>query len=189
VLPPDAETLSSLHDEVLRLGRLIGDLETLAAADAATLNLAVAPLDLADVARSVADLAEPAAIDAELTLERDLGPAPVTGDQRRLVQVATNLVANALRYTPAGGHVTIRTGTDGGAAFLDVADTGPGIRAEDLPHLFERFYRGAAASGTTGSGVGLAVASELVEAHQGMLTASNGPERGAVFRVVLPPRS
>ncbi|MGZ4132160.1 MAG: sensor histidine kinase [Actinomycetota bacterium] len=188
VLPADSDTLASLHDEVLRLSRLVGDLETLAAAEAASLHLELGPLDLADVATAAAELGGPAASLAELTLDTDLQPAPATGDQLRLRQVAMNLVANAFRYTPAGGTVTVRTGVDDGHAVLEVLDTGPGIAPEDLPRLFERFYRGRAAEDTTGSGIGLAVAAELVAAHGGRIDAANREEGGARFTVQLPNR-
>jgi signal transduction histidine kinase len=97
-----------------------------------------------------------------------------------------NLVVNALRYTPAGGTITVRTAIEDGRATLRVLDTGPGIDPEDLPHLFERFYRGRSAEWTSGSGIGLAVASELVTAHGGTIDAGNRPEGGAVFTVRLP---
>jgi two-component system sensor histidine kinase BaeS len=188
VLPADGDTLASLHDEVLRLSRLVGDLETLAAAEAASLHLEVGPIDLAEVATAATELAGPAAAVAELTLETDLGPAPAAGDPMRLKQVAMNLVANAFRYTPAGGTVTVRTTLGVDQAVLEVLDTGPGIASEDLPRLFERFYRGRAAEDTAGSGIGLAVAAELVAAHGGRIEAANRPEGGARFTVQLPRR-
>ena len=188
---PDPATLASLHDEVLRLARLVGDIETLAAADAAVgldLGLRSEPVDLADVARSVIELARVALDDAELTLTTDLRPAPTTGDPGRLQQVTTNLVANAMRYTPAGGSITVLTETAGGEARLQVGDTGPGIGADELPHIFERFYRGAASVGTSGSGIGLAVASELVAAHGGRITVAGAPGIGTTFTVAIPSR-
>jgi two-component system sensor histidine kinase BaeS len=190
VMPADADTLASLHDEVLRLSRLVGDLETLAAAEAATLHLEIGPLDLAEVGAAAAEVAAPAAALAELTLDMEFAPAPTTGDSGRLRQVAMNLVANAFRYTPAGGTVTVRTAVEDGDALLEVLDTGPGIAPEDLPRLFERFYRGRAAEDEPGSGIGLAVAAELVAAHGGRIEAANrdGDGSGARFTVRLPRR-
>jgi two-component system sensor histidine kinase BaeS len=185
VVTPDEETLTTLHDEVLQLTRLVGDLETLADAEAAGLHMEAAPVDLADVARDVTQLAAAAAADAELRLEVDLLPAPVMGDTARLHQVAVNLLSNAIRYTPAGGEVTARTGTTDRGAFLEVLDSGPGLDPDEIPRLFERFYRGHAAD-ADGSGIGLAVARELVQAHGGAIEAANRPEGGAVFRVELP---
>ena len=188
VMDPDEETLSSLHDEVLRLTRVVGDLETLAEAEASALQLQLGPVDLAAVAEAAVAIARAAATAEELELVGDLSPAPAKGDAGRLGQVAVNLVVNALRYTPAGGSITVRTATEGSHAVLQVLDTGPGIAEEDLPHLFERFYRGRTPERTSGSGIGLAVASELVAAHRGTIEAGNRPEGGAVFTVRLPTR-
>jgi two-component system, OmpR family, sensor histidine kinase BaeS len=195
VLPTDQATVESLHEEVVRLGTLVGDLEVLAAADAAGLSMTHDPVDLAELATAIADLSGAAASDAGLDLHLEVGAAAVTGDQRRLIQVVTNLVSNALRYTPAGGTVLIRTGTDGPQqpdhgpqAWLEVLDTGPGLSDEDQAHAFDRFYRGTAGEGTAGSGIGLAVAAELVHAHDGEITAQNRPSGGAHVRITLPAR-
>ncbi len=186
VLEPDHETLRSLHDEVLRLTGLVGDLETLAAADAAALRLEMRRVDLAEVAGAAVALARGAAADAEVALDASLEAAPVDGDPERLRQVVVNLLSNALRHTPSGGRLEVRTSSADGAAALEVLDTGPGIAPEDLPHVFERFYRGADAEGTSGSGIGLAVASELVAAHGGSIEARNREGGGAAFTVRLP---
>ncbi|HET9443467.1 MAG TPA: HAMP domain-containing sensor histidine kinase [Acidimicrobiales bacterium] len=189
VAEPDAATLASLHEEVLRLSRLVGDLETLAAADAAGLHLARRPTDLAAVAGAVVDLAAGAAEAADLDLTTDLRPAPVDGDEPRLRQVLTTLVANALAYTPAGGDLAVRTYAADGRCVLEVADTGPGIDEADLPRVFDRFYRGRRTAGVAGSGIGLAVARELVTAHGGTIEVANRPEGGTVATVSLPARS
>jgi two-component system, OmpR family, sensor histidine kinase BaeS len=187
VAAPDHQTLSSLHDEVLRLSRLVGDLELLAAADAAGLNLDRRRLDLADVATTVVALARPAAESVELTIVEDPSPAPADGDPERLRQIVTTLVANSLAYTPPGGTITVHTGTDDHGAFVTVADTGRGIDDDDLPHVFDRFYRGRRTTDVAGSGIGLAVARELVHAHSGTITARNRPQGGTELRVTIPP--
>ncbi|MFP5579810.1 MAG: sensor histidine kinase [Acidimicrobiia bacterium] len=186
ILPADPATLTSLHEEVLRLSALVGDLETLAAADAAGLRLDVEPVDLADEVRTVVAGAEASAAAAELTLELSLAPAPVAGDRRRLRQIATALLGNALNYTPPGGSIRIRTDTEGDQAIFEVSDTGPGIDPADLTLIFDRFYRGRRTAGASGSGIGLAVTRELVTAHGGTVTARNAATGGAVFIVVLP---
>ena len=186
VVDPDEGTLRSLHDEVLRLTRLVGDLETLAAADAAALRLDVRPVDLGEVAGAAVGLAKGAAADSELALETDLAPAPVEGDPERLRQVIVNLLSNALRHTPAGGGIIVRSSTVGEHAVLEVLDTGPGIAEADLPHVFERFYRGSGAGESSGSGIGLAVAAELVAAHGGEIDAKNRAGGGAAFTVRIP---
>lgn len=186
VSPPTPEKLASLHEEVLRLGRLVGDLETLSAAEAARLDLERRPVDLAAVARRSADRLAAYFEVADLQLERDLEPVEVVGDAARLAQVADNLLGNALKYTPAGGRVTVHVGAQGPDAVLAVSDTGPGIPEDELPRLFERFWRGEAARGVGGSGIGLAVVAELVAAHGGSVRVESPPGEGARFTVTLP---
>lgn len=188
VKEPDEATLRSLHEEVLRLAQLVGDLETLAAADAAGLQLHRRPFDLGATAAAVVELARPTAKLAELTITGAFEPAPVVADEARLRQIVTTLLANALAYTPADGNISVRTGAAGNDVYVEVADTGPGIDVEDLPHVFQRFYRGLATAGTAGSGIGLAVAYDLVTAHGGTITAANCDTGGAVFTVKLPMR-
>lgn len=183
---PTPDVLGSLNDEVTRLRRLVADLETLAAAEAAGLQLHTDHVDLADVVGEAVDLLRPLADDGDLTLTAETSPAPVIGDADRLHQIAVNLIANAVKFTPAGGSVTIRTGTDEMSAILEVVDTGPGIPPEDLPHVFKRFWRGANRSKASGSGIGLAVVAELTAAHHGTVTAENAATGGARLMVTLP---
>lgn len=188
VLPPDPGTLESLHEEVLRLTRLVADLETLAAADAASLQLDRAPVDLAEVASAVVEAMAPLARERRVSLAQTGGPAVALADDRRIHQVVTNLVVNAIRYTPTGASVTVETGSrPDGQVFVRVLDNGPGLSDDDVEHVFDRFYRGAAASGTEGSGVGLAIAADLAAAHGGRLTAENHRSGGACFTLALPP--
>jgi two-component system sensor histidine kinase BaeS len=184
--PATPARLASLRDEVLRLGRLVTDLETLAAAQAAGLAMIKAPTDLAVVAAGVADLLGPAFETAGIALVPRLEPVMVDGDATRLSQVATNLLTNALKFTPSGGQVTLTTGASDGLARLEVADDGPGIPEQELPHIFDRFWRGAAGRRTAGSGIGLAVVAELVRAHAGQVQAASEPGHGTRFTVLLP---
>jgi two-component system, OmpR family, sensor histidine kinase BaeS len=186
VTEPTPQELGSLRDEVLRLARMVDDLQTMAAADAAVLQLARAPSDLAAIAAAAADSLAHRFEAAEVALNRELAPAPVLADQRWMHQVVTNLLGNALKFTPPGGTVTISTGPDERHAVLEVADTGVGVPAAELPHIFERFWRGQAAAQTSGSGIGLAVAAELVSAHGGTLTAASGPGAGTRLTLTLP---
>ena len=183
---PTPEVLGSLNDEVTRLRRLVGDLETLAAAEAAGLRPRADPVDLADVATSAADLLRPLADDRGSTITVDPAPAAVIGDADRLHQVAVNLIANAVKFTPAGGRIAITTSSNATSACLEVVDNGPGIPEHDLPHVFERFWRGANRNTASGSGIGLAVVAELVVAHHGTVTADNVTGGGARFTVTLP---
>jgi two-component system sensor histidine kinase BaeS len=186
VTEPSPDELGSLRDEVLRLARMVDDLQTMAAADAAVLQLTREPRDLADIAGSAADSLARRFETAEVTLDRQLAPAPVMADQRWMHQVVTNLLGNALKFTPAGGTVTIRTRQDGPNAVLEVADTGIGIPAGELPRIFDRFWRGQAAAQTSGSGIGLAIAAELATAHGGTLTAASQPGEGTRLTLTLP---
>ena len=183
---PTPEVLGSLNDEVNRLRRLVGDLETLAAAEAAGLRPRTDPVDLADVATSAADLLRPLADERATTLTINADPAAVVGDADRLHQIAVNLIANAVKFTPAGGAITISTGSNGAGACLEVVDNGPGIPTQELQHVFDRFWRGANGDKASGSGIGLAVVAELVAAHHGTVTAGNVPGGGARFTVTLP---
>jgi signal transduction histidine kinase len=189
VADPSPAELGSLRDEVLRLARMVGDLQTLAAADAAALNLARSRADLADLATAAADSLARRFEAAGITLDRQLSVSAVLADPHWIHQVITNLLTNALKFTPAGGRVTISTWLSGPEAVLRVTDTGTGIPAEDLPHIFDRFWRGQQASHISGSGIGLAIAAELAQAHGGRLTASSeleGPGRGTRMTLILP---
>ena len=186
VAEPTPAELGSLRDEVLRLARMVGDLQTLAAADAAALNLTRKPGDLAELAAAAADSLARRFEAAGIALDRQLAAAPVLADPRWLHQVITNLLTNALKFTPPGGQVTITTGTEYADAVLRVTDTGQGIPAEDLPRIFDRFFRGQQAAQISGSGIGLAVAAELVEAHGGRLAAASEVGQGTQLTLSLP---
>ncbi|HUC25618.1 MAG TPA: HAMP domain-containing sensor histidine kinase [Streptosporangiaceae bacterium] len=183
---PTPDQLASLRDEVLRLARMVGDLQTLAAADAAALHLSLRRCDLADIAAGAADSLVGRFDAAGITFERHLVPAEIQGDPRWLHQVVTNLLTNALKFTPAGGKVTITVGAAGPDAVLTVTDTGTGISEDELPRIFDRFWRGRRASQTSGSGIGLAIAAELALAHGGWLTASSEVDRGTEMRLTVP---
>jgi two-component system, OmpR family, sensor histidine kinase BaeS len=186
VTEPTPAQLASLRDEVLRLARMVGDLQTLAAAEAAALRLTMSRQDLAAIAASAADSLAARFEAAGIALERRLTPVEVLADPGRLHQVITNLLTNALKFTPAGGRVTVQAGPAGTDAVLQVSDTGPGIPAEELPRIFDRFWRGRGAAHVSGSGIGLAVAAELARAHGGRLAARSEPGHGAQLTLTLP---
>lgn len=184
---PTPARLVSLHDEVLRLEHLTDDLATLSAADAAGLALHTTPVDLGKLATGVVDAMSPQFADAELGASVDADDNTVVlGDPTRLTQVITNLLSNAVKFTPAGGTITLTVHRDRDDAALTVADTGPGIAAEELPHVFERFWRGRTAASRSGTGIGLAVVQALVTAHHGSVTVSSPPTGGTRFTVRLP---
>ena len=170
---------------MLRLSHLVDDLHTLAAADAAVLHVRRRHVDVATIVGAVADLAVGAAEAAGISICTDLDQAAAFTDPERVTQIVSTLVGNALVYTPTGGTITLRTHSDAGQATIQVSDTGPGIDPDDLPHVFERFYRGRNAQGV-GSGTGLAVANELAVALDGSIGVSDGPAGGASFTVRLP---
>ncbi len=186
VLPADAPTLGLLHDEAARLGRLVADLEGLARAEAAGLALDRREIDVADVARDVtAELAD-GFRSKHVALDLHLAPAPAYADADRVAQIARNLVSNALKFTPESGRVTVDTRDGDRRAVLEVRDTGPGMTAEEAAHAFDRFWRAPGASGVPGSGIGLTIVRELVEAHGGTVAVESAPGMGSTFRVTLP---
>lgn len=198
-LTPDA--LAPIHNSVSLLGRLVDDLRTVAQADAGQLVLDRQPLDLGALAGQVADdmLAPAAAAGITLTLETAAGIPVIQGDAQRLRQVLLNLLHNALRHTPPGGVVTVRVAPASSpttppaaarpAVVLSVIDSGPGIAPDDLPYIFDRFYRGdrARSRDTGGSGLGLTIARQIVTAHGGTITVQSpaNPAGGTAFVVEL----
>jgi two-component system sensor histidine kinase BaeS len=185
VAEPTPEQLASLRDEVLRLANMVNDLQTLAAADAAALHLSQHRCDLADLADDAVTSLIGRFEAAGISLERRSAEADVLADPRWLHQLIMNLLTNALKFTPEGGQVTVEVAA-GPDAVLTVTDTGIGIPADELPHVFDRFWRGRQAAQISGSGIGLAVAAELAQAHGGQLTASSEPEQGTVMTLTLP---
>ena len=184
----DGEASAAVDDitaESERMTRLVEELLLLARADSDAVELRRERLDLTDVAgdslRGLARLAE----ERDVRLELDGQPTPVVGDPDRLRQLLAILVDNAVRHSPAGTSVQVRVARRGRTATLSVSDAGPGIRPEDLPRLFDRFFRAAGAP-AGGSGLGLAIAEWIAERHRGSLTAANAPGGGAVFTLALP---
>jgi two-component system sensor histidine kinase BaeS len=188
--PADGEHLTPILEETLLLQHLVEDLRLLSLAEAGQLALTYSESDAAQLLESIADGARAMADDKGLTIKVQTPPEPVLleGDTARLRQVLGNLVANALRYTGPGGEIALLAQShDGGARFV-VSDTGPGIDPQDLPHVFDRFYRSDAARVRAfgGSGLGLAIAQALVQAHGGTLSVESEPGQGARFVVDLP---
>jgi signal transduction histidine kinase len=172
-----------------RLLRLVGDLLFVAQADAGRLSLERAKVDLAELAAHCVEGAAPAASEKSVTLVLLADPVPaLVGDRGRLAQVLDNLVSNALKFTPEGGTVEVRTRSDGDVVTLEVEDTGIGIPVADQPRLFERFFRSSVADDQAipGTGLGLAIVKAIVEAHSGRISIESREGKGTTFRVELP---
>jgi two-component system sensor histidine kinase BaeS len=186
IVPHTPEQTASLHEEVLRLARMVDDLQTLAAAEAAAVRLSLQPCDLAVIAGAAAEDWEAGFVAAGVRFERRLQAQPVEADPGRMHQVIANLLSNALKFTPPGGLVQMTVTRAGGNARLEVADSGPGIPPEDQPRVFERLWRSTQAGHTPGSGIGLAVAAELARAQRGTIEVSSEPGHGSRFTLILP---
>jgi len=212
VIDPSDASLGSLREQAGRLARTVDDLQALA--EAAALQVELAPHDLGVIAAQAADGLARSFAEADVRLVRRLGRIQVRCDGHRMHEVAVNLLSNAVKYTPAGGTVTIETspietspietspietspiatssiatspaGQPGKLAVLRVTDTGVGIPAADLPHVSERFFRGRAVSAVPGSGLGLAIVAELVSAQRGRLDIASEPGAGTKVTVTLP---
>jgi signal transduction histidine kinase len=191
VLPANEETYHQVQKEAERLERLVADLQELSRVEAGDLSLTQQPIPVERLMQAVRNrlgyLFETKGVHLQIQVSPNL--RPVFGDEDRLIQVLVNIVGNALKYTPAGGQVWVSAQQQDGQTEFQVKDTGIGIPAEYLPHIFTRFYRvdksRARASG--GSGIGLTIAKRLVEAHGGRIwVESEGANQGSSFYFTIP---
>lgn len=186
---PDPQLISMLLEESLLLQHLVADLQDLAQADAGVLRLHREAVDADEVVGQVVAAHQAQAEAQGVALRAESRPGLLLhADPVRLRQALGNLVTNAVRYTPAGGAVTVTGRPEGGAVVVEVADTGVGIRAEDLPRVFDRFWRADKSRSRTtgGSGLGLAITRQLVELHGGAVAVTSSLGVGTTFRLVLP---
>ncbi len=177
--------LVDIDDEVRHMTAIVEDLLLLARSDSGAVALEHIPVDLGDVAADGASAMGKPATDRGVRVDVDPQPAVVVGDPARLRQLVMILVDNAIRHSPIDGRVGVAVRAESNGALLMVQDDGPGIRPEDLPHLFERFYRAPGAPGG-GTGLGLAIAAWIVDRHGGRIEVTNRTEGGARFVVSLP---
>jgi two-component system OmpR family sensor kinase len=182
--------LDSALEEVERLSRITEDLLMLARSDAQVLEPALADVKLDQLARDVVERLRRAARAKEVHLEVT-APAPVTAraDRDLMQRLLWNLLANAIKFTPAGGNVDVRLAREDGRAIIEVRDDGPGIPEQDLDRVFDRFYQISQARTPgidSGTGLGLSIVQAIAELHGGAVTAANRPGGGAVFRLTLP---
>jgi signal transduction histidine kinase len=190
VYEPTRVHIEATLAETRQLARLIEDLRVLSLAEAGELPLTMETVDivdlLSDIQTSFSGQAEVAGV--ALRVEALAEPLSVTGDAGRLDQVLSNLVANALRHTPSGGEIVLAARALPGTVEIVVRDTGQGIPSEELPYVFDRFWRSDASRdrSTGGSGLGLAIARQVVRAHQGMIEVTSALGQGTRFTVTLP---
>lgn len=179
------EAVRDIRDEVDHLTGMVGDLLLLARADSGVVELEERPLDLADVVAEAMSPMVALAAGREVELNLDPRPAPMVGDPQRLAQLITILVDNAIAHSPMGADVTVAVRHVGGHVSVTVDDAGPGIRPEDVEHVFDRFWRAPGAP-PGGTGLGLAIAAWIARSHDGSISVSNRIGGGARFEVRLP---
>ena len=183
LVPLDREQLQSLHEETGRLMKIVEGIEELSRAEASALTLKKQPVELRPFLKNILDRFAITLADKGVTTELVCAEGlVVNADPDRLGQIIINLLSNALRAVDKGGNIWISAGKKSTGVFIEVRDTGCGIKAEDLPFIFERFYRTA----DGGLGLGLAIVKELVDAHEGRIEAASGPGKGASFIVIFP---
>jgi signal transduction histidine kinase len=190
VIKPDAATILSLHEEAALLSRLVDDLQELSLAEAGELKLAFQAENIAELIKQTvaATQAQAAAKGVLSSIDLPDKLPPVNIDRHRIGQVLRNLLENAAAHTDKGGSITVTAAQQGDWVEVSVADTGQGIPAEDLPNIFERFYRvdKSRARATGGSGLGLTIAKRLVEAHGGKIKAQSKRGKGSRFSFTVP---
>ncbi len=191
VLPPSAETYQQIHSEAERLSRLVDDLQELSRVESRATQLDIHPVDSAVLINSVIKRLQYQFDEKRITLTSSLprDPIHVLADEGRIIQVLTNLIGNALQYTPENGQVTVSIERNKSEARVSVGDSGVGIPPEHLTQIFDRFYRVDKSRARTrgGSGIGLTIAKHLVEAHGGRIwVESAGENKGSVFMFTLP---
>jgi signal transduction histidine kinase len=183
VYSADEPHLRSVLEETRVLSRLIDDLRTLSLSEAGALRLHREPTDLAALLTEVVASHRAVADEAEVQLELDVPDLPpISVDPARIRQVMSNLLANALRFTPAGGRIGVAASVAGDVITIRVEDTGKGMELDEVEHAFDRFYR---SPGSTGSGLGLPIARNLVDAHGGRIHLTSEPSRGTTVEVTL----
>lgn len=183
------DVLTTVGEQAERLGRLSADLRKLAELE--TKLLEQTAVDVAELLQEAVELArqQPAIAERSLALSMPRAPWPlpaVRGDRDLLFLAVYNLLDNALKFTHPGDTLEVRAFEDEATVLVEVADTGPGVLADDLPHIFEELYRGQGAQGEAGSGLGLALVKAVIERHGGSVTVRSRPGQGSVFTVRLP---
>jgi heavy metal sensor kinase len=180
------ETLEACQRASQRMRKLIESLLELARLDAGQEQMKRLKFDLSQAARNCIELIRPLADERSIKIHCELSPLECVGDSERIAQVITNLLTNAIQYNQAGGEMRLLVQSQNGMTMLAVSNTGRGIPAEDLPHIFERFYRADQSRTSGNTGLGLAISKAIVEAHGGTIEVSSKPNVGTTFTVRLP---
>ncbi len=185
---PDTERLKSCHEEIMRINRLVGDLEKLARYESENLILSKTYFDISELIHHIVNNFETDFAGKGIGISFKVADEKINADKDKVSQVMVNLISNALKYTPQGGSVEIHVKGSDTEAEIGVKDTGLGIPPEDLQHIFERFYRADKSRNrmTGGSGIGLAIVKAIVEAHKGSVTVRSELGKGTEFTVILP---
>lgn len=190
VMQPSEKNIKSIHEEILRLTRLVADLGEIATLESGKVNIVKSKLDLNEIADKVVTNVLPLFDEKEVDLDLRMADKPLTvkGDSDKISQVLYNLLHNALKYTPAGGRAQVRLEKNGKKAMIFIKDTGIGIDLVEHPSIFERFYRvdKSRNRATGGAGIGLTVVKELVEAHNGNIVVASEPGKGTEFKIAIP---
>jgi two-component system OmpR family sensor kinase/two-component system sensor histidine kinase BaeS len=189
VYQPTPEHINNTLDETKLLARLVNDLQTLSLAEAGQLPLHPTRFLLADLMNDLTSSFSSSISASGIDLKTDISDPSqeITADYDRLNQVLSNLISNAIRHTPGGGTISLATGPTPGGVRIEVRDNGAGIPAQDVPFIFDRFWRGdKSRTGRAHSGLGLAIAKQLIHAHRGTITAESEVGKGTIFLIEIP---
>lgn len=182
-----AEFMRRIRQQVDRLTTLVNELLDLSRIESGAIELSPEPVNLSQLVAEAASLLQTRAEGQGVRIDcPEADEVSIVGDHTSLLRVASNLLDNAIKYSPRDGAIHVRTVDEGALAALSVRDEGNGIPEQDLPRVFERFYKGEASRSNPGTGLGLAIVKHIVRAHGGTATAANAPEGGAIFTVRLP---
>ena len=182
------EMAGAIIEECDRLVSLINTMLEIAQTDSGLARLTRTPTDILEVIHEAIELFQPAAEDKGILLSARLPDTPleIHGDKTAIQRVVANLLDNAIKFTDKGGKVVITVKEDSTKAIIEISDTGEGISSENLPHIFERFYRGDKSRSTQGNGLGLSLALSIIRAHGGNIDVTSSPNRGSTFTISLP---
>ena len=180
------EFLGRINQQVERLTSLVNELLDLSRIESGAINLHPEEIDLGAIVAEAASLLRTRTEPAGVEIQYDGGSEMVEADRPSVLRIVSNLLDNATKWSPAGGAITVRTDTEGPLVAISVQDQGPGIAEQDIPRVFERFYKGDLSRADSGVGLGLAIVKHLARAHGGTATVESSPGAGARFTVRLP---